>query len=582
MAIVDQVREWLAGHESADADRAIGAALGNAEPGHFEKLVEVLLRRARPTSWGALIGMYERLGEGVRRALLANEQLMLDGATIAMKSGDARSRYNALAAIGDFPAANLAHLLALALREKSQATRERAAATLRRMAELYLTRGEIEQGSGTKARLTPEQQRRQIVDALRDALRTVDLHLRVEVLEPCVWFDADLAGDLEEALNKPRSRCIHVLEENLAVWDTPLLAPFLLRCLGRSDLRRQAQGILRDWSEQEEVTELLKCTGMLSQPEIRNGLAGVRSPHWFADRKADLRAVPVHLRPDAAKWVVAAGFTESEREAYLTRWSRSTDADLQQAAVWALAGVEGRMAETALLQIADSGGAMARVAHAALIEREARSAHSAITEYGGAGSSESSSAVRDADRDFATQWLRLRRTPAAELEGALEQFLARSESWGRHAARYLRSPDARDRLLAVRVVQHAGLAESHHEALRPLLEDPQDNIRRIVELVLKKSSNAPAAKPAPGPAPAARPSAPPTAAEPAVPIESQRERAGREAKELFERLMTMSRIDDAQFYGLLERLQRLIIELRREERMGRVLPRREVRADGRE
>ncbi|HUU96328.1 MAG TPA: hypothetical protein VM487_11355, partial [Phycisphaerae bacterium] len=131
MELADKLYDWLAQGPTPECDRTLAAALAHAEPPYFDRIVQVLLKRAHEVSWAGLIRHYERLSPEMRRELFANDELTRVGIASAVRSGSVEMRCNALAALQDCLSPRLAYLLTDALRDESREVRDSAARVLR-------------------------------------------------------------------------------------------------------------------------------------------------------------------------------------------------------------------------------------------------------------------------------------------------------------------------------------------------------------------------------------------------------------------------------------------------------------------
>lgn len=475
MPLADRVLAWLIQLETRTADRALGAALDHAESPYREKLTQALLTRRRSGAWCTLFQRWDRLGEEARATLFQHPPLALDGLGLAIRDGPLHGRLNGLTAFEQHPFPSLAHLLVNALLDPSSAQlRERAAAALRTAALAAL-----ESPEGPPDRV--ESDRRKIVDALREALRAMDTHLRVEVVEPCLWYAAALGPVLWSAIQRPRSRVAHVINECLGRWDHPRLAAFLLSALEAPELRRRARALLTEWRGPAHRKALLSQTAQLERDEVRRGVAGIKSPLWFEEGDARLGDVPSDLRRHAPRWVMAAGYTAPQRLRLFDNWLRSDVFALQLAVVEALTQTGGAEARALLQSVVDGGGRAASRARECL---------------GGAGAGEAP-APRSGDpadakpeSDFALFWQWCRRTPVDQLAQGVAVLKRRIDGWADLLPAIGRSPDPYDRLLALYLLCEAGLAARFRGPLRALLRDDHIEVRHAAETLLDEHPGA--------------------------------------------------------------------------------------------
>ena len=180
MARVELLYKWLAREADAPTDEILAAALANAEPEYVARIAALLLDRRREAAWAGLVANYHRLAPEQQQRMQKRPELTRAGIAAAIKSPLPMARQNALALLGDQPCAQLAYLAAEALRDPSVHVREGAAWALRRAAEFALTANAVQRG--------------EVAAALRQALRTFDLHGRLDVREGCLWRARDLGA----------------------------------------------------------------------------------------------------------------------------------------------------------------------------------------------------------------------------------------------------------------------------------------------------------------------------------------------------------------------------------------------------
>ena len=485
MALADRVYEWLASGPTPGSERALGDALRYAEPAYFDRLADCLIQRRTPAAWSALISRYADLSANIRTAIKAEPDLVMAGISTAMKSGDADVRMNALEAYGDTPSERLSHLLPQALRDSSLPVRSRAAEVLRVVSAAVYSKWERRlESSADDEKGELEQSVRKMVDTLRDILRTIDIHRRVETVEPCIWFCEQIGSALWQAINKPRSRVAHVLSERLSEWNETRIAPFLLRASATPEWRREAHKLLAAWQTPDQLTALLRNTSMLGDPAIRRGVLGIKNPKWFAKLAWELSDVPEELRRFAPNWVVAGGFTDRERVAYLTRWAAAAHLRLSEAAAHALA----KLGHADTLPIRAAAATPRSRAAAPVHGGPAASQrdHHAPFERAAVAHADPPAVVDDSHSpEFAMLWKLCRRTPPGENGELLTLLLEHIGVWGHRLADCARSPDPRDRILSLQIIRAGGLVERFREQLEALQRDKIEGIRKLAAVILE-------------------------------------------------------------------------------------------------
>ena len=348
MARVELLYKWLAREADAPTDEILAAALANAEPEYVARIAALLLDRRREAAWAGLVANYHRLAPEQQQRMQKRPELTRAGIAAAIKSPLPMARQNALALLGDQPCAQLAYLAAEALRDPSVHVREGAAWALRRAAEFALTANAVQRG--------------EVAAALRQALRTFDLHGRLDVLEGCLWLARDLGEGLWEMLSDPHARCGRVVAQHLGEWDNPRLAGFLLLALARPAWRPPAQAVLDSWSRPAELVALVDNSDLLADPAVQHGLRHLRRPAWFLAADAALEALPAEVRGRLPYWVRYLGFSYEERRRYLERCLARPWPEMQRGAEHVLAAAGDAEADQILVPLARSRGSAGRFA----------------------------------------------------------------------------------------------------------------------------------------------------------------------------------------------------------------------------
>jgi hypothetical protein len=360
MSQVDRLYRWLTHDVSPASSRALATAMVHAEPEYALRIADILVKRRHETAWAGLVAGFDRLPRGVQQELAAQPDLLRAGISGAMKLPGTRAQMNALRLLAAHPTPQLSYLLADALRMPEDDVREAAAAALRCSA----TRALPEQGVDPAAAADPARrsEHRELIRALREALRTFDLHRRSDVLELCLWFAKDLDDALWETLEEPRSTAGFVVEQRLSDWSSPRLAGFLLLALAQTAWRKPALGMLASWSEPAALIALLRNSDLLTRAPIRRALHQLRSPPWLVQGLSRMPTLPADARGQLPYWIGALGLTEGERFRLLRRWVGSTLPELKRSAIYAAADLGGAAALEILTEAAGQPGPMGRFA----------------------------------------------------------------------------------------------------------------------------------------------------------------------------------------------------------------------------
>ncbi len=490
MALVDHLYSWLASGPTPECDYIFSEALEHAEEGWAERIIAVLERRGHDASIAALVACWERLDDRRRAQLCEDRERLWRAITLATRFSSPGARLNALRALDGCLTPRLAYLLPNLLRDRSDQVRELAARLLRRCAEQWLD--DPQSVSGTA---TDEQAARNLLRAVEDALRTYDVHKRVETLEVALWFARELGQELWQMLHSTRSKAANGVRENLVDWNHPRLADFLLLALREPGWEDEAATLLREWRSPEEITALLERDALVMHRRWRTRLARIHQPRWLEDIGPDMEPIAIELRRRMPMWVRYASFEPQQRMALLSRWSRSEDLALRRRAIYALADLGGGPSHSILRQVAqreDGLGAFARWYLAGfdtgLLKRsnDEQAAADRDTQPGAMGSGE-----------LARLWQVCRRTPAGARGPLIETLREHARFWREPLRQYLRSADPRDRVLALQVISTRELAIQFRLDLEQLADDPIESIRRLAKLLIDSIASAPTVQPPP-------------------------------------------------------------------------------------
>lgn len=490
MLLVEKLHAWLISGPTPDCDQIIAAALENAEPEWFERLLELLAVRAHPTSWAGLIGVYDRLPPDFQTMLATDASKLGEAVEITLKGVSTTCRLNAIKAFQAHAATKHAILMAATMREPGNDIRAAAGQALRAMADQFFVRlgGQIE--CCDEEREVLEADRRALSHAAGDAFRSFDLHHRVEALEVGLWFAAELGDAVWELLGNHRSRAANVVIDHLPRWNSYRLAGFLLAALRNPIWRPHALGLLETWREREQLVALIRHTHLLGSPEICAHLTALRGRAWYAF-DGSMNGVPRELRAAVPRWITHVGLKDDERADLLSRWCDSEHGDVQRATVYALASMDAAPAVPVLRLVASGTSAPARFARWYLaggdsgfvrttsktqVERRMEQRQAAFTPPAD---------EPVLDTSFSVIWMACRRAAPAERAALLATIREHLDVWRFRLRGMLRSADARDRLLFLQIVGTVELANRFRRDIELLRDDALEPIKRLAANLLR-------------------------------------------------------------------------------------------------
>ena len=484
MHLSETIYDWLSKSADSDCDDILGAALPHAETPWAERIVQILLEHDRAASWRALLGQFNRFQATLEPLLDFEREPVRAGLAGALQAADARERENAFKVLRRYPTPNLAYAVANALRDPVPANRESAAEILRQMADEALK--PFDAPSSTKEpHVQPFEPPRSIVLALREGLKAYDQHVRAEILEAAVWYARWMGEDFWEKITAVRSHAGVSIRHHLDMWDCPRIAHFSVKALKYRELREVAARVLRNWHTPDQITALLAENELLEDVEISQALRNVQQPTWFQDLDRSLRRLPAECRPHAPRWIGLAGYREADRIELLSRWIRAQDPELHAAAVYELARLDTPGARRLLEQVSRGDSRLAGFAHWSVRAFELgavrRSVGAVKPEHDRAepAAERGPAELSDNDADCIMLWLACRRAPQHAREELIRVLRSNARAWHPWLRLYLRSPDPRDRVLALQVINTDALVGGFSDEIAKLSQDSIEGIRRF-------------------------------------------------------------------------------------------------------
>ncbi|RMF74081.1 MAG: hypothetical protein D6744_14935 [Planctomycetota bacterium] len=473
MLLVEKLFRWLATGPAPDCDLILADALKRAEPAWSERIVNTLRHRNTEASWAALVGAYEKLPDDVRDWLRDEPERLETAVAQVLRIRDADTRLNALRLLAETPSPPLAFAVAGVLRDPNRLVRQKAGEVLRITSDAALNIVKAP-GVGEEVRRTT---RRQIIEALREALRTFPLHSRSEALQACLWFARDLGDELWRRLTAPSSRAGMIAAEHILVWDDPRMAGFLVTALRYPAWRSTAQRVLRAWRSPEQIAALFAQADLLRDDGVRRAVATIKQPAWFSEVGGNLDRIPVELRPHAPAWLGACGVDEHEKLALLALWVEADDDTLRNAALDAVSR----------LSLPEAHAIVEQAATAAPGEPPEPTPESAPERT----KQPESAATSPADEEFKALWSAGRNLHPAQRTELIARIRSHLPQCRELLRRRLHGADPRDRVMALQVVSSRAWALRFRADLELLTRDPVEAIRRLAQSMIQSISGAP-------------------------------------------------------------------------------------------
>jgi len=496
--LIDRLYRWLEQSPPPEPDTILACALERAEAGWDRRIIDTLRRRGHAVSYAALLARYDDLPVEIRAELHADVQRLHAAIEQAFRMPLQTVRVHALRILECEPSTGLLYQVSACLRDANETTRALAARVLRTTAAQYLEAHPPGQGE------PEDDERRRLVKALEESLRTFGVHRQLEALEACLWFARDLEELLWRVLESRRLRLRDVVIKHLHEWEHPHLAPFLLQCLRYRRWRKAAERMLALWRSPDQLSAILNESDLLDQPDFRTYVRAIREPRWFEQTSRDLHDIPDRLRAHVPRWVRHAGFSEDCKRELLCSWVHHPEPAVQRSAVYALADANLPQVGGLFRHLANGASPLARFARWYLHGRR-----SGLVRKRTSGR-EASAAPPDAGEpvapdatEFNRLWRECRGMPPHTRTEQIEALRAHADAWRIQIRASLNSPDPRDRVLALQVISTRELATRYRNELEQLLRDEVPSIRRLACTLLRTVSSTAVGSPAKPPDPAA-------------------------------------------------------------------------------
>jgi len=282
MSMLPAAYRYLADCDDLAADEALAAALDRLEEPYQRHAVEVLLQRAQPAGLLALISSYHKFPADLTDRLAAWAEAIRPVLRVAVRHEDLQTRLNCLSMAAGCGCESLAYLFELALVDTHPRVRELAARTLRDMAARLLREHELlgaESDSApaagppknvAEAETHPEadsaaslaRRRDHLLKAVMLGSARFEVHLRQEVVEPCMWFSPYLGERLWQAIRQPRSRLSRLLADLMVSCPEPATATFVLEAVAVPEMRKQAVRIASERRDAPWCRAMIKAAAL--------------------------------------------------------------------------------------------------------------------------------------------------------------------------------------------------------------------------------------------------------------------------------------------------------------------------------
>lgn len=333
------------------ADAAISDGLVAIAAEQTVVAVDLLLARARPSSYRVLIERYDGLPADQQRRVQAAGSLIMSNVDDLVHSGSSQSRVNALTVLRAGLNPTYANLAADALADRSADVRRAAADTLRGMTETVISRAddlvaalrEMAEPSPAwqsfSGRLLTQaaKERQGAIDAMVAALDGFTTHHQTDVIESALLLCDDLGPLLFEHQTGQRGRFTQAIAELLSRTTEPRLAPAIYEGLPHPELERPLLQFICGCRAQRMMMALIEQQWRAARPEVGAALRQVHALAWLDQGVSPLMMLPADLHAPGIRWLGRLGLPE-ELLMDLLRGVLDYDSESAwTAAVWAVA-----------------------------------------------------------------------------------------------------------------------------------------------------------------------------------------------------------------------------------------------------
>lgn len=488
-----RILDFLRNHRDAAADAALAAALPHIDGPMQIDLVGLILERNQPDGLTVLPELFDRLSPAAQARIVSNSAKLFAALRLAVRSPESQARQNVLQIVARSENPRLAYLAALAIHDGASKIRADAGRTLLDLARHHLrTRqqttdllrevAEHDRALASAAVMAVQmaaEERRFLLDAIRDALGSFESHHRPEVLEAAMLFADEMEDMLFGGGSYQRGKLTRALLEILGDRLRPVFAPLVYVSLPHADLRRRVVSLLAACRDTEFFSEFIRLRWLSSDPRISRHLLHVRSLEWLRDGFEPAFALAPDVAALAPDWLMRLGIPPDQKISVLSHFLVIDNVCANRAAAWALARVDTPTSTLLLHDAMEHDDACVRSVARAELDRRRR---------------KSPATLRPTRQDRPSEWARL--IESSQLSEDFEDFwqnferisplLARQA--GRKALQFVpgletalrtkfadRNPA--DRIRALRLAMALNLAGSFKGELHKLCNDSVTDVR---------------------------------------------------------------------------------------------------------
>lgn len=362
-----KILEYLQQAADPAVDLAIGAAIPFVDPYLQIELVETILRRNRTEGLLLLPVLFHQVNDTAKARIIAGNSHLFPILRTTIRSPETQTRINSLQIIRQSSNPRLAYLAGIAIHDGASRIRGDAALTLRDMAEQHLanmaqTTAILQDASHADGRLAAtvvatmrmvNEERRFLLDALRDAVSSFESHHRTEIVEAAVLFAEELEDALFQGGALLRGKISHAMFEVIGERLLPHHAPFVYVSLAYPEFRKRVATKLATSRDSEFFAEFIRYAWIARDPRIQKHLGVIRTLEWLGDGFEPAFTLPPEIAEMAPTWILALGIPVDQKVAVLTNFLMIDAPGANRAAAWALTRIDTPASTLALQQALD-------------------------------------------------------------------------------------------------------------------------------------------------------------------------------------------------------------------------------------
>lgn len=462
----------------SEKNLAVGPALVEAlpemEPAAQSAALRLLGQIGHRPSLSEVVGRFLTYDTSMQQLIIRHVNDVFSGVAGAMLSPQFEIRESAVELIARSRSGRLAYLLADSLRGKCPRTRELAAGVLRRLAGEFVD----SRNDGQTPASVDAQQVDDLADALRKAVLGWELHLQPKALEAAMWLHDRVETALREKLDEPRGHTVRAVNDLLESTTDPRMAAFALRALTLAPTRATAARAISRAASADFQRAVVEESWALLDPAMARGCRRIRQSPWLHGDGTALAALDDRHIDAAVRLLMSSGGPKEARYRQLRHLMNTDRPMVRRAVLWHLV-TDPREEATELLrvlsdrQVPESRHARHEVERR--MRRPATPPETAATAVQAIPRPETGSeAPPDA---FEVLWNEFDSLNAESAMSRMDALRRDHPRLAKDLHAKLTSPQAVDRVRALRMVHSLGATAAYEELMYKLAADADPLVR---------------------------------------------------------------------------------------------------------